>query len=493
MKVVKLKRIISSLLVAVMLILAACSEPQNANSTDSSAASETDKAAQTTVEETTEPKPSLPTVDYEGYEFRILLQGEGAGEWRSREVIAEEANGEALNDAIYKRNLAIEEQCGIKITGIEQNDYAGVYRAAINASDDAYDTALIQAPMLVSFATGGMLLDMAEIPYIDFSMPWWDDDAHECLSVGGRLYFTYGDFNICDKDLTWFIMFNKKIAADYNIGDLYGVVSDGKWTLENFTTLTKGVTTDLNGDGKFDTSDLWGHVTPFNRTALALLYSCGVTTVVKDADDIPVINIDNDKTYTVYGDILKLYFEDNASFDIMKAPNFWRQCEKMFSDNQILFYTECMQNVERMRAMNDDFGILPMPKYSETDASPLHMVCDFASALSVPVTCSDSERTGIILEAMTAASTDTVLAAYYEICLKTKYSRDEQSSAMIDIILRDRYYDVAYIYGWGGLTGKIMSCAETNNAGLKSALESVMVKTQKALDDTVAAYKGLSD
>ena len=230
--------------------------------------------------------------------------------------------------------------------------------------------------------------------------------------------------NICDKDLTWLVMFNKKIAEDNGISDLYASVTDGKWTIDSYSELVRGIRTDLNGDGLFDKNDLWGMVTPYDRTALAFLYSCGVECIVKNADDEPQYNMDTPKLYEVYEKTMDMYFNGDCSLDVMKVSGNWRTTETMFSENKILFYIECMQNVERMRAMQEDFGILPMPKYSEDQENYINMVCDFATALCVPANAADPERTSIIIEAMTSLSQSTVLPAYYDVSLKTKYARD---------------------------------------------------------------------
>ena len=47
-----------------------------------------------------------------------------------------------------------------------------------------------------------------------------------------------------------------------------------------------------------------------------------------------------------------------------------------------------------------------------------------------------------------------VIPAYYDVQLKTKIARDDESSEMLDIIFAGRKYDLGSIYDWGGLTSK---------------------------------------
>ena len=48
---------------------------------------------------------------------------------------------------------------------------------------------------------------------------------------------------------------------------------------------------------------------------------------------------------------------------------------------------------------------------------------------------------------MAAETYRTVTPAYFEIALKTKYSRDDDTSRMLDIIVGSVKFDLAYIYG----------------------------------------------
>ena len=75
--------------------------------------------------------------------------------------------------------------------------------------------------------------------------------------------------------------------------------------------------------------------------------------------------------------------------------------------------------------------------------------------LCVPMTTSDPERTGIVLEAMAAESMYTVTPAYYDVALKGKYARDEESLDMLDIILESRCYDLGWFYAIGGYNEEV--------------------------------------
>lgn len=68
----------------------------------------------------------------------------------------------------------------------------------------------------------------------------------------------------------------------------------------------------------------------------------------------------------------------------------------------------------------------------------------------IPKSATDTIRTGWILEALAAESRYTVIPAYYDIVFKDKYSRNEESVDMLDIIFSSLVYDLGELYQFGG-------------------------------------------
>ena len=65
----------------------------------------------------------------------------------------------------------------------------------------------------------------------------------------------------------------------------------------------------------------------------------------------------------------------------------------------------------------------------------------------MPITVSDYDRTGKIIEALCAVGNREVIPAFYDVSLKTKFSRDYESEAMIDIVRESLIYDLGYVSG----------------------------------------------
>jgi len=162
----------------------------------------------------------------------------------------------------------------------------------------------------------------------------------------------------------------------------------------------------------------------------------------------------------------------------------------MFEENRILFFSEVMQNIIRLRQMDTDFGIIPLPKYSkEQEFVPHYVFVDTTTVAAVPANAPDIERTSIILEAFSAESTYTVIPAYYEVSLKTKLARDEQSGEMIDLIRASRTYDLATVYDFGGIYGAVSNAIIQNRGGYQSAIEKIQGKIETGIEKIIDSYK----
>ena len=57
------------------------------------------------------------TKDYEGHTFTVLSHElpDSSVAWKVVDIYTEEQNGERINDAVYERNLAMEERFGVKV------------------------------------------------------------------------------------------------------------------------------------------------------------------------------------------------------------------------------------------------------------------------------------------------------------------------------------------------------------------------------------------
>ncbi len=485
------KRIFAALLAA--LLLSSCG---NAGGEETVAPVET--AAQTeavTETETEKLLPDLPDADYEGYTFTMLTKGYYSTHWYSMEAYAEELNGEPINDAVYNRNADIGEKYNFTVAeayGATDNPTSELTKAA-QAGEDIYDLLLFSGISLGSLATQGYLMDLTSMPYMDLEQPWYDQSANASLSIANKLHMTAGDLNIMDNNATWAILFNKDLASDLALPDLYQMVLDGTWTLDALEEYASLASLDLNGDGVHNEFDQWGiQGEGFNTTAF--IQGAGAFPFNKDENDLPVISIQDEHFYSAFEKANAV----NGNFDIcMFVNNFtgysdvWAECMDLaFTEGRVLFACVGLNRVTLFREMEGDFGILPLPKYDEKQEK-YHDLISLGSAnmIAIPKTLSDPDRTGIIVEALSAESMYTLTPAYYDQTLKTKSARDEESAAMLDLIFEARAFDLGLLYSLGGMFDVPGSLTQSGKTDLASSIESKMKGTQAAIDKLVAAIQ----
>jgi len=160
----------------------------------------------------------------------------------------------------------------------------------------------------------------------------------------------------------------------------------------------------------------------------------------------------------------------------------------MFENNQALFYTEVMLHIVTMRGYEIDFGIIPTPKMDETQKNYAHYLdwnCNIM--YSLPVTLPEPDDQAYILETIAYASRTDITPAYYDICLKSKYARDEESSKMLDIIFSSYRLELAEVYNWGGLPDQVSS-ALRNGAEIASALAKREKSVLKGIEKSIASF-----
>ena len=492
-----MKRYLAALLAAVMLLgtLAGCSESKTApeeTSGQNTGGTPVDPSVPAVEEETeTDILDYLGTPDWQGMEFNVVGRGSGSGEWEMFELNAEEENGEPLNDAVLQRNLLLEDKYNLKIVGIKSDTYLNDFRTSVLSDTADFAAALLPADQAAGSATEGLFYNFNALPGVDLSNVWFDQNSRDTLSVGNKLFYCYGDMNLQNLDLTWCVMFNKQLALNHQIGDLYGLVDRNEWTIDKLFELSSDATIDLNGDGAYDERDQWGMITPYDRTSFAIMYGAGVEFVSKNAEGIPEYKPLDDRAFTVFSKILTFYHKSKNCQNINALGRAWREAEEMFMNNQGMFYVECMQNLARFREMEMDFGVLPMPKYDADQKEYRHMVCNFPAAFIIPSNCRDLDLAGFVTEALNASSHTTVRAAYVDKCLQYKYSRDVESTGMIGLILSTMYYDPTYIYGWGNLVNSIGLLVSKNYDMLASQEKSLQSRLVKDIETAVKAYEKL--
>ena len=446
-----LKKILAALLAASALCaFTACGKQQPTVDTGDAA------PTADTVSPDAESAADGETVDYlsdlsderfDGYNFRILTR-----KTHTSDQYLEEDSADLVESATYRRNQQVQEMYGITITASESSDsnYDTSALNSILAGDDAYDIIFTHSRAAFTYAVQGAAYNINDISSIHLDRPWWSQDISDSCNINGHLYVLDGDISSESLGATMCMFFNKRIFDELGFDYPYDLVKEGDWTFDEFSYLAKKGGKDLNGDGVLTAADdQFGFRAEEWESPMNILYTGGQKIYDKDDSGKLVLSLYSTKTVKIYDEFFSLF--NNEACILFSKSSSWEGSD-MFSEGRAMFTDTELRHAKTMRNMDDDFGILPYPKFDEDD-SYTTASNGGTHLLIIPITVADVERTGAITEALCAIGSRDVIPAFYESSLKTKYARDEESEDMIDIIRAGRIYDIGYVAG-----GTFQSC-----------------------------------
>ena len=432
-------------------------------------------------------------VNYGGYEFKVLTRGDEMHQYplHSRDIIAEEETGEPINDAVYKRNIIVEDLLNVKITmiALDEGDETRPNQAvkkAVAAGDDIYDLLMTHEIYSAPTAQSGYLMNMANIPYIDFSKPWWCKSATDDLSFGNKIFLALSDFSISSNDHAYIVLFNKNLHQEYALENLYESVKAGSWTFDKMYDLIKDVSKDLDGDGKMTDVDLYGLI--LGGGQLNFFYAGGNTVMKKDENNIPYYDILTERSILTFEKAFDICIGEHtyafSDWNDKKVP-------PTFAGGHGLLMTTQIGIVPQLRDMDVDFGILPYPKLDERQEKYAEYVDGHAQLMAIPITVQDTEKVGVITEALSYYARVYVVPAYYDINLKTKFSRDAESSEMLDIVMEGRVFDFGYVYDNWVVAFKFADQINAKKREFVSIIEKNLPAAERQLVKIIDAYESI--
>lgn len=496
------KRMPSLLLAALLLVpLVSCSnnvsdssETKEASDTETAASASSDESVETEAE--TDPLAELyadlPTGNYDGYDF-VMLNNESNFAYTF--MTAEELTGDGLNDAVYNRNIKVADKLGINISEnlVGYNDVTTTMNTEIASNTDTYACFWNESKFVAPFAMKGSLVNVNGIDALNLEKPWWNSGAMNDVEVKDNLYFLVGDLHLMFKESYWIVGFNKSIMDQNNLGDTYELVREGKWTFDTMVEYMATAARDLNGNGKVDASDQFGAVS-YSGCVKPLLFASGETLMEKNAEGVPEIKTPGDRFYTVYADIVNSFYGDNNYFcDSYNTPGVSSYSEGwvgVFSQGHAMFFFDQVGSLKKLRDMDVEFGVLPYPKYEESQENYVSLISEYAAFCGIPVSNGDTERTGVILENLCAESYGGVRDAYNKATLNFKYIRDEDSAEMLNLVFDTGVFNLADALGITTIGDLLKSNASNGNPDIASSYAKVLKPSTKLLDKSIAGMLG---
>lgn len=410
---------------------------------------------ETSASEVTTAKPTaydrLPKADYKGYTFSTITSDSWSVDMKNQ-LWVEAETGDVINDAVYARNRNVEDKFNVKIgvKTIKYADLAAGIQTDVQSGDGAYDLAVHSPTKLGPLTAEKIFLDAASLEYIHLDEPWYSQAANEEMSIGGKQYIFHSDMGFVWASTVIAVLFNRTMAEKYKLEDMYALALSGGWTLDKMISLSKGITEDLDGDGVLNEKDKFGMAIDLGEYLPAFMFGSDIRVTRKDASGAPKLSLSSEKT-TKFIDKMHAYLYNKdlvfiTTGNVANADH--KTPQTIFHDGRSLFMNKIVGSTNTaLREMEDNYGVLPMPKYDDKQDMYYTAVAPGSTTVfAIPMTTKDKERTAVLTDALAYEGHELVVPALIEQALKVKYSRDDKSSVVYDLIFDGAILDFGTIF-----------------------------------------------
>ena len=492
-----MKKLLAMLLLLAMLgsMLVACNKDKGTVA-ESTSTVEADGAADDYL--------PAPKAEYEGKEFGIIFREDYAYEWEYDEADA----GSHINDAIYKRNQAVENRYNIALTyypvvstgnGVFEANFMDPITTAVLNNENIYQMAAGYEYRLAYNSALGNFLDWYQVNNVDLSAAWWDGDFAEAASYKDHAYIMTGSLSLSHLYSSSCMFFNEDMinsAIEGGASEIFGKVEDGTWTLETFYNYVKLFTADDDGVEGMSENDTYGYATNDTTAVDAFMFCSNIPVSGRTTDGEIAIRPVSDKLVTLASTLNEIintsghtYNQSTTKVDGMNAHI------GMISKGKTAFTTSALRYAVDLRETSVNYGILPYPKYDENQKKYYSITMDYSTAFAIPKTAqADIDFVGTISEAMAYYSYQYVRDALYNTVLKYRDAKDAESSKCVDIILENPKYDFAYVYAfsWGdqqGPSAALRNCIRAGSSNIKGYFDQFKSKYDTKLTDFLVNFQ----
>lgn len=429
---------ITALVLAMLVCLSgiACGDSQPTDK-------DTDTVTQDTTPEETTSKwlDSLPDKDMEGAEFNVLTAAE---QWQY--FYNAEETGDIVNDSVYARNRTVEERFNCKINYqvydgfvAGTSDVKNALMGSVMGGTMDFDLMVGSVAYVFPLIKSNLFTDLRSCEQIAFDSPWWFNKINDEFMIADHLFLGASAFGTLNTAWSVVTYFNKNVAENFEIDNLYDTVLQKKWTFDKMNELAVKVTHDVNGDDIIDENDVVG-IASTDDYLKWLSTSMGYKFILNDGDRF-VLNGVTDRLSVINNDIAALLKGDQY-FGTVTDLLYSQLCSMVAAD-------KCLFAIHRLELAGGEilrefgeFGVIPMPMFDEEQNE--YISPTVAELCGIPLVVMDTAASAILLEALSSESYRTVLPVYFEKALKLKYMSDDESSKMLDMIREGSFCDLSY-------------------------------------------------
>lgn len=160
---------------------------------------------------------------------------------------------------------------------------------------------------------------------------------------------------------------------------------------------------------------------------------------------------------------------------------------RMFADGRSLFASSSTYLVQSLRGMDADYGIIPYPTF--TEGNPYSARVTGGIPIAVPVTVPDPEMASVVMEALACEYQNNVMPNYYDMVVREKATRDDESREMLKTIYDNRFVDLGDSIWMSMTRSQYESLFVQKSNTFASKTVSIEKQINKILQDSIEAFR----
>ena len=422
------------------------------------------------------------------------------------EFDAPSMNGATVNDAVYTRNLAVEDALGVRLNVIVA-DPSSVYnvgnavRNAVATGDKSYDIATMPGYTHTAYVLEGDFYNLLNVENLDLDKLYWTQGFNQIMSNGNSQYVTCGAYSLSMYRNMYITLYNKPVFQANGLEDLYDLVKADKWTFTKQTEMVANLYNDLNGNSERDASDFYGFVTGASTSVDP--YWVGFNMPIMSLQDgVYSVDYDTEKLIDIVTNVQNMLFRNEGVYCVGKTGTADGSDKTViisqFATGNAAMCTTMIFQIENYLTPNNfepEYGIAPIPKYNENQEDYYTHIQDRLSVMGIVATVADSDlpMMGAVMECIAEQSYKYIYPAYYENALSYKYLQNPQSVEMLDLIYHSIKVEGTFIYSSKfAMLGQLRTIVSSDNNRISSMLKGYNRKWQSGADELNEALEKLS-
>lgn len=418
------------------------------------------------------PEPVLPP-DTDGFSISMLCDRSAFSYFSGQED-----EGGALARRVWLRNTHLESETGSTLNTYLTSDFYAGATEDILSGDCVYNLYAADAARSVSkLLAAGYLADTSDSAYIRQTLPWYDQNGMDALSLFGQRFLISSSALDARSGAT-VLLYNRSLLRtlenmENTAMSLSASALDGLFTLEELLAVSKTAAAAYAAPASAPTlldemaaeldsskeSALYEAGAPgddaafyglsFGSEHTFALYSALGGSFAESTPDTPAISVSLDALRETLSGVISLSLE--ASVTVHSSA---------FENAGTLFGVAKLSEIETVKTAISDIGLLPMPKPSEKDEYRCFVDLRGTPVMAIPDGAADMDKLEYLIDRMAFLS-----YGYIEPLLQQNLTQgNPDDMQVLELIYDSTVYDLANLFGYGGIEQLLSDALEKGTA-----------------------------